>query len=384
MRSRLRLGPILAAALALAAPAAARDSAAETARRAAEDLRGAILALETAEGRSDRIGALTETIRAYEAGLGALRDGLRRAAIREAEIAAEFQGRQAGLEALLAGMVAVGRAPAPVAFLHPDGPEAAVRAALVMGEVTPAVRAEAARLGAQLEEVATLRAVQAGAVEMLARGLTAAQEARGALSQAIQNRTDLPRRFLDDPEELGQLLQDSDTLDAFAAGLATMETDIGAPMADFAGAKGSLPMPVIGTLLRRPGEADAAGIRRPGMLVATRPVALVTAPWPATIRYRGPLAGYENVMIAEPAEGYLLVLAGLGQVYGDPGDIVPAGAALGVMGGAEPAPEDFGAAFLAEAKDGGGAGRGETLYIEIREGAEPVDPTEWFAATRPN
>ena len=381
----MKLTAFFCLTLAMAPLAAnAQGSAAETARRAAEDLRASIAALEEAEGRSDRIAALTGTIRAYEAGLGSLRDGLRRATIREAEIAAEFEARRAEYEALLAGMVAVGRAPAPVALLHPDGPEAAVRAALVMGDVAPAMEAEAAGLRARLEEVSTLRAVQEGAVAMLARGLGAAQAARGALSEAIQNRTDLPRRFLEDPEELGILLQNSDTLDAFAQGLATMETDIGAPMADFEGAKGNLPLPVIGRLLRRPGEADAAGIRRPGMLVATRPAALVTAPWPATIRYRGPLPGYENVMIVEPAEGYLLVLAGLGQVYGDPGDVVPAGAALGLMGGAEPAPEVFGAAFVAEAKEGGGAGRTETLYIEIRQGTGTVDPTEWFRTTDPN
>lgn len=376
----------LALALALAAAPAAlpAETAAETARRAADGLRASIDALATADRRGDRIAALTDTIRAYETGLAALRDGLRRATIREAQIAADFEARRDELAVLVAGLAAVARTPAPVALLHPEGPEAAVRAALVAGSVAPALSAEAEGLRAALAEVATLRAVQDGAVVLLSEGLAAAQAARSDLSLAIQNRTDLPRRFLEDPEELRQLVANSETLDAFAAGIARLETDIGAPMEDFAGAKGTLPLPVIGTVLRRPGEADAAGIRRPGLLVATRPAALVTAPWPATIRYRGPLTGYANVMIVEPAEDYLIVLAGLGAVYGDPGDVVPAGAALGLMGGAEPAPADFGTAFLAEAKEGGGAGGSETLYIEIREGSVPVDPMEWFRATRPN
>jgi hypothetical protein len=34
-----------------------------------------------AQGRSDRVAALTKPLQAYEAGLAALRDGLRRAAI---------------------------------------------------------------------------------------------------------------------------------------------------------------------------------------------------------------------------------------------------------------------------------------------------------------
>ena len=56
----------------------------------------------------------------------------------------------------------------------------------------------------------------------------------------------------------------------------------------FATAKARLPLPVFGAILRRPGEADAAGVSRPGLTLATRPRALVTAPWPATIRYLGP------------------------------------------------------------------------------------------------
>lgn len=137
----------------------------------------------------------------------------------------------------------------------------------------------------------------------------------------MQDRTDLPRRFLEDPEELKELLVSVETLDGFASGLIEMETDVSAPMEDFGAAKGSLPLPVYGTLLRRAGEADAAGIVRPGILIATRPAALVTAPWPATIRYRGPLLDYGNVMILELAAGYLLILAGLGTVYGETGDV---------------------------------------------------------------
>jgi septal ring factor EnvC (AmiA/AmiB activator) len=105
--------------------------------------------------------------------------------------------------------------------------------------------------------------------------------------------------------------------------------------------KGRLPLPVLGTLLRRPDEADAAGVRRPGVTLATRPAALVTAPWPATIRYRGPLLDYGNVMILEPGDGYLLVLAGLGTVYGEVGEVVAAGAPLGLMGGTETVGAEF-------------------------------------------
>jgi septal ring factor EnvC (AmiA/AmiB activator) len=61
-----------------------------------------------------------------------------------------------------------------------------------------------------------------------------------------------------------------------------------------------LPLPVLGTVLRRFDEADAAGVARPGPGAATRPNALATTPWPASVRYAGPLLDYGNVIILEP------------------------------------------------------------------------------------
>src|SRR5690606_35510960 len=86
---------------------------------------------------------------------------------------------------------------------------------------------------------------------------------------------------------------------------------------------------------------------------------------------------YGNVMIAEPASGYLLVLAGLGSIFGDTGDVLDAGAPVGLMGGIA----SEGATLAGGDKDGGGAERTETLYIELRQGKEPVDPAPWFTET---
>ena len=370
------------ALLGLGAPvgAATTDPSIPAAEEAAQSLREAVTALKDARGASNRVKALTRTIMAYEDGLAALRDAIRRASVREAEIEAGFQARRGRIGELLSVMLTMERDPAPLLLLHPNGPEGTARAGMILSAVAPALQAEAEELRGQLEDLERLRALQADTKDTLSRGLVAAQEARAALSQAVQDRTDLPTRFLDMPEELGALLSSADSLDAFAAGLAGIETDIGAPMEDFEGAKGTLPLPVHGTLLRKAGEADAAGIRRPGILIATRTAALVTAPWPATIRYRGPLLDYGNVMIVEPAAGYLLVLAGIETVYGETGDVIEAGAPLGLMGGQE----DSEALLPAEGQEGGGTGRTETLYIELRHGKEPVDPGPWFAETKEN
>jgi septal ring factor EnvC (AmiA/AmiB activator) len=377
----MRLRPGLALCLALlTAPAWAEtaDPSIPAAESAAASLRDAVAALRDARGASNRVRALTRTISAYEDGLAALRDALRRASVREAEIQAAFDARRGRIGQLLSVMLTMERDPAPLLLLHPDGPLGTARAGMMLSSIAPALQGEAEDLRGQIEELKRLRALQAETKDTLSRGLIAAQEARAALSQAVQDRTDLPTRFLENPEELTALLASADSLDAFATGLAGMETDIGAPMEDFEGARGTLPLPVHGTLLRRAGEADAAGIRRAGLLLATRPAALVTAPWAATVRYRGPLLDYGNVMIVEPSAGYLLILAGMQTVFGETGDVVEAGAPLGLMGGTE----NSDTLFPADGQEGGGTGRTETLYIELRHGKEPQDPGPWFADTK--
>jgi septal ring factor EnvC (AmiA/AmiB activator) len=366
----------------LAGTAAAESPATESALRAADALRAVIGQLDAAQTKADRVAALTETIRAYEKGLGAMRDGLRRAAIREREIRAGFEAKRDHVGRLLGVMSTMEQSEGPLLLLHPAGPVGSARSGMILSSVTPALQGEAEEMRGALEEISTLRTLQQSAAKVLQEGLGSVQDARTALSQAVADRTALPGRYLEDPEDLRQLVQSADTLEGFALGLAGLDTDIGAPLEDFASAKGSLALPALGTVLRGFDEADAAGIRRPGLVLATAPAALVTAPWPATIRYRGPLLDYGNVMIVEPAEGYLLVLAGLGTVYGETGDVLSRGAPIGLMGGAEPAAEEFGADFVAAAAEGGGASRTETLYIELRMNGEPVDPGEWFTETR--
>jgi septal ring factor EnvC (AmiA/AmiB activator) len=350
--------------------AKAETRAAKTAEQAAADLRAAIGALQSAESGKDRIAALTRTIRAYEVGLSALREALRGAAVREAEIAAGFAARRDEIGRLLGVMTSMEQVPAPLYLLHPTGPVGTARSGLILAAVAPALQIEADRLKSELTEMRNIRALQQETSDMLSRGLTAVQDARAALAAAMQDRTDLPRRYLEDPEDLRRLVESAETLDAFAEGIAGLDFDIGAPHEDFASAEGSLPLPAFGRLLRKAGEEDAAGIARAGLLVATAPGALVTSPWPATVRYRGPLLDYGNVMILEPESGYLLVLAGLETVFGETGDVLTAGDPVGLMGGAP------------DSEEVGGATRSETLYIELRQDGATIDPGPWFAETK--
>jgi septal ring factor EnvC (AmiA/AmiB activator) len=211
-------------------------------------------------------------------------------------------------------------------------------------------------------------------------GLTGVQDARTALSQAIADRTDLPRKFTEDAVKTALLIATTETLEAFAAGLGEIS---GGPLetaanVDVFDQKGALPLPVAGRVLRRAGEADAAGIKRPGVLLATRPRALVSAPVAATIRYQGPLLDFGNVMILEPKSGLLMVFAGLDVVYGRTGEVIAEGAPLGLMGGKDAAIGEI----LTQVGDGTGSDLSQSLYLEVREDNEPVNPESWFRTQR--
>ena len=366
-------------AFALGFGPAPAETVAEQATRASTELSDAVVALDTARSARNQVAALSQTIRAYETGLDALREALRQAQLREAALTLDFDAKRDRVAQVISALTRIGADPGPLMLLHPSGALGTARSGMIMAEVTPALQAEAQALRADLTELADLRDLRVGAAKILSAGLNAAQTARTTLSQAISQRTDLPKRFTEDQNTLLGLLESSDTLNAFAAGLALSPDETGS-IRDFASARGNLPLPVLGKPLRAALEADATGARRPGISLATRPLALVTAPWPATIRFHGLLLDYGNVMILEPGGGYLLILAGMETIYGELGEVVSAGAPLGLMGGtAQTASLRTADEFLATAKEGGGTQATETLYIEIRQGAVPVDPADWFA-----
>ena len=363
----------------LGAPAGAQNDPSQAALDAARMLEQASVALTEAEGARDRVRALTETIQAFEAGLAAMRDGLRKAATREAQLTAELRAREKDISQLLGVLQTIETTAPPVLMLHPSGPLGAARTGMMLSEVTPGLNARAQALASDLQEVQTLRQLQQSAADTLSEGLTGVQQARTSLSAAIAERTDLPQRFVEDPVRTAILISSTETLDGFASGLAEItEGEVAATNADVTSSKGQIPLPVQGVLLHGAGDTDAAGVTRPGIVLGTRPRSLVTSPTAATIRYRGPLLDLGNVVILEPQQELLFVLSGLQEVYGETGQVIPEGTPVGLMPGESP---EIGA-ILSTSGDGTGTDRSETLYIEVREGNTPVDPETWFRTNK--
>ncbi len=358
-----------------AVPAQAQSDPAQAARAALEQMEQAALLLHEAEGAPDRVQALAAAIRAHESGLAAMREGLHQAAMREAQLSGQLQAREAEIGRLLAVLQTMGTASPPVLLLHPAGPLGSARSGMILADVTPALQTRAEQLRSDLQEVQTLRMLQQKAIETLRAGLAGVQEAQADLSRAMADRTDLPRRFSQDPVRTAILIASAETLDGFASGLSQISrTPIPPSDGDIAAQKGRIVLPVQGEVLHRFGERDGAGAKREGTILTTRPRALVTAPTAATIRYRGALLDLGHVMILEPQPETLFVLSGLAEVYGETGQVVPAGTPIGLMGGERP---QIGA-ILSPRGNGTGTDRSETLYIEVREDGRPVDPETWF------
>jgi murein hydrolase activator len=237
------------------------------------------------------------------------------------------------------------------------------------------LNARADKLRQDLKDVQTLRTLQTDAAQRLQDGLTEIQRARTELNKAMANRTELPKRFTEDPVRTAILISTSETLSGFASGLSQMTTEQIEPAPlHIDGQVGELPLPVQGLVLRGANEADAAGVVRPGMILATRPRAIVTTPTAATIRYTGQLLDLGNVIILEPRADTLFVLAGLDTVYGAAGQVIAAGTPIGLMGAPSLSTDNA----LSPNSEGAGVERSETLYIEVRENNIPQDPAEWF------
>jgi septal ring factor EnvC (AmiA/AmiB activator) len=125
----------------------------------------------------------------------------------------------------------------------------------------------------------------------------------------------------------------------------------------FANAKGTLSQPVRGTLITDYGEMISNGVTSKGIVYKTRPNAQVIAPYDGTVIFSGPFKGYGNLIIVEHGDGYLSLLAGLGNIDCELGQMLLTGEPIGTM------PETAGA----------------KLYVEIRKDRQPINPAPWIA-----
>ncbi len=361
--------------LASVSMAFAQDSLADQARAAAAQLQETRSTLERTTSTKNRVKALTQTIASFENGLAVMRDSLRLIASQKRSVQERLDQQEVAYSQLLGVLLSMDKSPVQAQIIHPDGPLTTARSSMLVADILPALQAKVSVLRADMDELSYLSDLQVQVVEDLQTGLNNLQTARTELSRAITDRTDIPTRFIEDPAQTAILLAASDTLDIFADGIEMIAlNEVTTSLPSISDRIGTLLLPVAGRVVRYYGEADAAGIKRSGIIVATSPQAIVTSPTAATIRYVGPLLDYGLVSMIEPQNGTLFVFAGLGQVFGTIGQVIPAGSPIGVMGGNSQTIDSI----LEQSEKGTSVVRSETLYIEVRQDKEPQDPLIWF------
>jgi murein hydrolase activator len=128
---------------------------------------------------------------------------------------------------------------------------------------------------------------------------------------------------------------------------------------DFETLKGTLPLPVIGTL------AQGTDQFQKGSVVKARSGSVVIAPVNARVIYAGAFRNYGQMVILSPSEGYHIILAGFNTLDTITGETLTAGEPVGRF----------------KENDSEAPVGGSTLYVEMRKNQITLDPRSWFAET---
>ena len=360
---------ILVVLLGWAPAALAAADAADAIGAASERVAAAEAAVAAAEREPVDLARLVGAVSESEAAVAALAASVAQADQRTLALEDGLNARRMETMRLIAALEAMSRTPVPQRGVHPDGPLGAARAAAMMDRVEPALRSEAAALGTAVVALRAARDAEAKGDVALAAARARLGGARNALATAMA--AAVPPSEGPEVSTLTMIARDSESLTALAAALAKTGDAPPPPAADRP--EGPLRWPVAGTVARHFDEPDAAGVRRPGLVVGTPALAIVSAPTDAVVRYAGPFLEYGYVTVLEPDAETMIVLAGLARLQVRTGATVRRGDLLGLMGGHSPDGEE---SVTPDPEQG--TGPGETLYIEIRQGRGPVDPEPLF------
>lgn len=344
-----------------------------------------------------------------------IRDGedrLAKLGVREDAAKASLRERRGVLAEVLAALQRMGRNPPPALLVSPEDALASVRSAILLGAVVPGIRSETEKLVSALKELTDLRLAIASEKQQLTDTMTASLEEEKRLDLL---RLENEKRNTQTASDLEAERKRSEELASRATSLeglvSSLENEISsvretkekqrleeerlaalsqaerdkvqadteagtpdknriAPAYPFSSLKGKLAMPVSGDVLRRFGDADGTGHFSKGIVVATGPEALVTAPADGFVVFAGEFRSYGRMIILNAGDGYHLVLTGMDNVRTRQGMFVFSGEPIASMGAKRVAS----AAALALETDK------PTLYIEFRKDGVPVDSQPWWTA----
>ncbi len=333
--------------------------------------------------------------------------------VSEDKIRRSFKDRRAILAEVLAALQRMGRNPPPALLVSPEDALASVRTAILLGAVVPGIRKETEKLAADLAELIRLRQEGQKETETLIATMASRQEEERRMDLLLVENDRLSRQ---NTLELAAEKRRAEELAARASSMegliASLESEIRsvreaadkaraeeerlrrlsdeqrqkarelaasslpdknriAPAYAFSDLKHKLELPAAGEILRQFGDPDGTGHEAKGMVIASAPGSLVTAPADGWVVYAGEFRSYGQMIILNTGDGYHLVLSGMDRINTGQGKFVLSGEPLAVMGEKRVAS----ATALALETDR------PTLYIEFRKDGKPVDSREWWTGS---
>ena len=349
-----------------------------------------------AQDLSQRLIATAQSVKAREAMITAAEQRIVALDQEEGRLTANLVRRRAQLADLLVGLQRLERNPPPPLVTRPDDALAAIRGAMVLGSIVPALERETALLNREIARLAEVRAAKRSELDDLAQNVARLGEARSELVSLLARKQTLisgTRARHAQERERVQALADkarslSQLLDSIAEqrrlGLLKEHADkeaaerrreelVNRPHVAFAAALGRIDYPAQGQILRDFGASDGYGSTTSGLFLATRRSAQVTAPADGKVEFAGHFRSYGQLLILNVGEGYHVLLAGLGEISTQSGQYVRAGEPVGVMGEA-PARATLIGDLLDDPRP--------ILYIEFRKDGSAIDPAPWWVGSR--
>ena len=316
------------------------------------------------------VAALERQLQAYR----------REATAREKQLAARRDEHAASLAALYR----LARKP-PVALLaSPASATDAVRSSILIGNLSRRLRADAHRLGAQLDALQKLRREIAAKKDDLASNSAELEQERRELDQltrrkakmqarlnaSAQRETSRQAQLAKEVKSLRSLInkvaerqrqqRTADLTSPTSAALSRAPPKLERTLHPFRSSRGRMPFPVHGSVISEFGAPDIGRSRTQGIKIATLSGAQVLAPHHGEIVFAGPFRSYGRLLIIAHGEGYHTLVAGLSRIDVTVGQLLLAGEPLGRM--AEQSITN------------------PVLYVEMRRKGAPFDPLPWLAA----
>lgn len=327
---------------------------------------------ERAEAAAASVAELEQRIAGEEVALERLTDD-------QAAIRRDLAEKRGDLSTILMALQRIGRRPPPALFGDSGDATSAVRGAILLNAALPQLDRSARTLSATLAEAARLEADERARWASLRSDLETLNGERrrlDELSAELQRRRALSLYERERANaDLARLAEEERTVSGLLDRLSREGVNVAPPAGrSFEAQRGTLALPVAGSVVSTFGDATGTGDVSNGRTIAALPEATVFAPMAATVLFSAPFSDYGQVLILDAGEGYHMVLAGLEETSVVTGDRVEPGAPLGRMGRMA----SRSAAVSASAEGSDLLGSRPALYIELRKDRVAIDSQGWW------